>query len=72
MLTADGFDNAILGTTTSWEGVEVMVYSVTKCLEILMERDGMSEDEAVEFFDFNVAGAYVGELTPLFVWDYID
>ena len=45
MLTADGFDNAILGTTTSWEGVEVMVYSVTKCLEILMERDGMSEDE---------------------------
>jgi len=72
MLTADGFDSAILGTTTSLEGDEVMVYSVTECLNVLMERDGMSAGDAAEFFDFNVAGAYVGNLTPIFVWDYIE
>lgn len=63
-LFADGFDQAILGVTTQC----VVVYSANRCISILEERDGMTEEEAVEFFDFNVAGAYVGENTPVFVW----
>ena len=31
-----------------------------------MERDGMSDEEAVEYFEFNVTGAWVGENTPIF------
>jgi hypothetical protein len=27
----------------------------------------MDEDEAIEFYEFNVSGAYVGENTPIFV-----
>jgi hypothetical protein len=29
----------------------------------------MSEEDALEHFDFNVSGAYVGEKTPIYVED---
>jgi hypothetical protein len=32
-----------------------------------MERDGMSREDAEEYFDFNVAGAWVGEGMPVFL-----
>jgi hypothetical protein len=38
-----------------------------KCIDILMKRDDMTEEEAVEYFEFNVTGSYVGENTPVFV-----
>jgi hypothetical protein len=63
-LIADGFDDAIIGIEWSSERV---VYSVSKCLDILIERDGMTYSEAIEYFDFNVSSAYVGEKTPIFI-----
>jgi hypothetical protein len=64
-LTADGFDDAIIG-------IDVkdfrMVYSQEKCLSILMERDGMTYEEASEYFEFNTLGAYVGKMTPIYVY----
>ena len=30
----------------------------------------MTEEEAVEYFQFNVQGAYVGESTPIFIYSY--
>lgn len=63
ILKADGFDEAFLGVTT--EDPPRAVYSVAKCLKVL-ERD-MSPVDAVDYFAFNVAGAYVGEQTPLFI-----
>ena len=42
------------------------VYDRQKCIEILIDRDGMSEEEAVEYFEFNVTNAWVGENTPIF------
>jgi hypothetical protein len=38
-------------------------------IETLKERDGMSYDDAVEFFGFNIEGAYVGEFTPIYLWE---
>jgi hypothetical protein len=32
-----------------------------------MKRDGMTEEEALEYFHFNVVGAYVGKFTPVFI-----
>ena len=34
-----------------------------------MQRDGMTEEEAQEFFEFNIACAYVGEYTPIYMWE---
>lgn len=66
LVFADGYDEAILGLVVS-NGVEVVVYDATRVLRVLCRRDGMSLDEAEEFFAFNVAGAWVGERTPLFL-----
>ena len=43
------------------------VYDEDKVIKIFMERDGMSDMEAIEFFEFNVRGAYMGEKTPSFI-----
>lgn len=62
-LKADGFDEAIIGVNNSISKSEPkLIYSIKKCLEILMEY--MDYEEAVEFFDFNVMGSYVGIQTP--------
>jgi len=66
ILKADGFDSAVIGIDTN---TMRLIYSNTKCLEILMNRDGMSMDEAVEFFHYNVSGSYVGEKTPIWCED---
>ena len=67
-LLADGFEDALVGYGTRFVH-GVAVYSMSKCLDILMERDGMTDEEAMEYFTFNVTGAYVGENTPVFLED---
>ena len=64
-LTADGFDDALIGYVEIFHKV-VALYDRERCIEILMKRDGMGRDEAVEFFEFNTIGSYVGEGTPGF------
>jgi hypothetical protein len=67
-LKADSFDDALIGFVWPLDtGVKVAVYDRNKCIEILQEGDGMSEEDAIEFFEFNVSGAYVGPQTPMFV-----
>ena len=66
-ILADGFNDAIIGVCERAGGMgPVVLYDVSKCLEILIERDGMSEEGAVEFFEFNVRSAWVGDETPVF------
>jgi hypothetical protein len=67
MLLADGLEDALIGVTSNHHHSQVAVYSHEKCIKILMDRDGMSEEEAEEFFQFNTLGAYVGQHGPLFV-----
>ncbi len=59
-LKADGFDEAIIGID---EDTMRLIYSVSKCIDIL--KKDMEEEEAVEYFNFNVKGAYMGEKTPI-------
>jgi hypothetical protein len=64
LLKADGFDDAVIG-------IELknyrLVYDINKMIETLMVRDEMSEDEAIEYIEFNVIGAHIGEQTPLYI-----
>jgi hypothetical protein len=64
ILKADGFDDAILGYD---ESSGRLIYSVQKCLDILVED--MSYEDALEHFSFNISGAYVGEKTPIWCVD---
>lgn len=64
-LKVDGFNEAIIGQDYE---IGRYVYSIERILEILMLRDDMTMDDAMEFFSFNIGGAYVGKMTPLYIW----
>lgn len=65
--TAAGLDDALIGIAQRCGQPRLAIYSVPAIIEILTDRDGMTEDEAHEFFSFNIEGAWVGETTPMFV-----
>jgi|TARA_R110002020_G_scaffold128567_4_gene288153 hypothetical protein len=70
-LLADGFDAAFVGVVSRGGlSCPVAVYDAERCVEILIERDGMTYEEADEFFSFNVLGSYVGEYTPMYLTRY--
>lgn len=61
------FDAAIVGVACRCGMAPVVVYSGDKIIQMLIERDGMARDEAVDYYSFNIEGAYVGERTPMFM-----
>ena len=67
ILLADGFDKAIIGVSNNDMRI---IYSKSLCIHILMSQ-GMDEDEALEYFEYNVSNAYVGEKTPIWCLDDI-
>ena len=64
-LFAEGLDSAILGIVERFAMSPVVLYDEDKCIEIFMEQ-GMTLEEAREFFEYNVLGAWVGNGTPCF------
>ena len=66
ILIADGYDDAVIGI----ERMSMrLIYSVSKCIAILEEDQGMTPLDAIEYFTYNTEGAYVGEKTPIWCWD---
>ena len=63
-LTADGFDNALVGFTCGPN--MVAVYDVQLMVKVLQE-EGMSAEDAVEHLDYNVIGSHVGDKTPQYM-----
>ena len=61
-LLADGLEAALVGYTVNHHHPHV-----EKCVQVLVDRDGMTAEEADEFLSFNTLGAYVGENGPLYV-----
>lgn len=66
-LMCDGFDEAIIGMAERINLGPVVACDVEKILQIMVERDGMTYEEAQEFFDYNIIGAWMGEFTPIFI-----
>ena len=65
LLKAEGFNDAIIGLDNSNMR---LIYSKSICIEILMS-DGMTEEDALEYFEFNVSSAWVGDMTPIWCLD---
>lgn len=65
-LKVDGFDNCFLGVVKI-NNLNVFAYDRCKILQTLMFRDGATDEEALDYFDFNIIGSYVGEKTPAFI-----
>ena len=66
-MMADGFDDAILGMCVQFGAEPLVAYDYEKCLNILMEKDGLDRETAIDFMEFNIIGAYVGANTPVFI-----
>ena len=69
LLKMDGFDEAIIGEVLRFSD-RFLIYDHKKVLEILMQQ-GMTEDEASEYWEFNQVGAWVGRTTPGFLVERI-
>lgn len=65
LVLADGLDDAYMGWTMVG-AVPVAVYSVQRILKMLQDN-GMEADEALEYYEYNIAGSHVGLQTPLYI-----
>jgi hypothetical protein len=65
-LIADGLDGAIIGMVFRCAMQPVVLYDYDKCIEIFAQS-GMGYEEYIEYMEFNVVGAYVGENGPVFL-----
>lgn len=65
LLFADGFDSAIIGVDIVTNRI---VYSHGLMMETLV-LEGMTQEDAMEHLDFNVLFAYVGERTPIYIYE---
>ena len=71
LLKLDGFDEAVIGVCMTWNNetlVERIVYDGNKIIELLKSDGEMDEEEAQDYLDFNIIGAYMGEATPIVMW----
>ena len=64
-MLVDGHDDALAGYDTQGRAI----YFVDAIIGRLMQRDGMTQDEAIEFFDFNIECAHVGQFTPIYMYE---
>jgi hypothetical protein len=61
---SDGYDEAVMGISTDGR----LVYSVEKMIKIIIRDSDMDKSEAIEWLDYNTFNAYVGEMTPIWVY----
>ena len=67
VILIDGHDDAIIGTGDAG-GLRVF-YSIEKIIKTVIKRDGMSHDEASEFFSYNIERAFssMSKGSPIFI-----
>lgn len=66
LLKVDGHDNAYIGLGSSIGEADRLVYDSDIILDNLIAQ-GMTEEEAQEYFNYNILDAYVGDKMPLYV-----
>ena len=76
MIVYDDLEPFKVGVVYRFGQPPIVCYDYHKVLAHYV-TEGMTEDEAIEYFEFNVIGAWVGETTPCFldtspVWDLLE
>lgn len=67
IITIDGFDDAVIGISENHQ----LIYGFDEMVEVLVNRDGMTHDEAVEFIDYNTIGSMVAmdpDIKPIIMY----
>jgi hypothetical protein len=66
LLEGPEFDAAIIGICERYGQPRIVCYDYEKVIKVL-KKQGMTDEEAVEWWDFNIIGAWMGEETPCFL-----
>lgn len=65
ILIADGLEEAFMGVAMQFT-TPMAIFDEDKCIDILVTQ-GMTTEEAIEYYNFNIIGSYVGVNTPAFI-----
>lgn len=65
-LKVDGFDDCFVGIGQGFGLEDRLIYDKNKMLE-KMQKDGMTEEEALDYFEFNIQGCYLADNMPIFL-----
>jgi len=67
-LSEEEYDDAIIGVAHRIGQDDVIAYDYNKLCEIVQKNMNNADImEVIEYVEFNIMGAYVGERTPIFV-----
>jgi len=69
-LFLDGFDEALIGCGSQYSKQLLVVYSASKIIKCLIQQ-GMTEEDALDYYNYNISCAWVGDGTPFIVHDYL-
>ena len=68
VLFIDGLDYAIIGICSGSSLPDpVICYDPKRIIEWLTVVEGMTEEDALDYYEFNIEFAYMGELSPMFI-----
>ena len=67
LLEPEYFDEAIMGVITLVNQPHAVCYDRDTVIELLMEHEDMTDEDAIEWFEYNTSGCYVGKHTPVFL-----
>lgn len=65
----DGFDDCVIGVCEKIGKLPCLCYDAYDIIQKLQSK-GMSEEGAVEYFEYNIMGLYAGKSTPIFLFRY--
>lgn len=74
IMLADGLERALIGFTRDSPASRIRaIYNYDRCVTALLKNNPeWDHDDAIEWLEYNVIGAYVGDTTPLFVTPFED
>ena len=64
---ANGLEEAFLGMAERFGAPMVPVFSYDMCIQILMRDNGWSYDEAIDYFHYNILGAFLSDDQPIYL-----
>ena len=70
IIVLQGLSRAVIGVSERWGEIPKLVYDKDIIMDILVNEEGMSEDEAMDHFYYNIMGTYMGEGTPVYITDF--
>lgn len=67
MLFMDGYDDCIAGVVSRCGNPTIVCYDFDMVIKKLMAEDDMTEEDAMEWYSYNMLGSGMGDMTPCFI-----